>query len=192
MNFYDQNSRCLGHTLSWDHSLTEEVALSNEHLLNTQDYELRVYFWRKLMLAVSQHQWDQWEIFLLPSAKSNAENSTVLADSKFISILRQSKQEIQFIEICLETQKNSCIVSPYFYKPIESSKGKGVKFLVSWCSIISLIEVQTSNLAVYPCDCSHNDTSEHGLADMVVMHWWLDLMILEVLSNLNDSMILWF
>jgi len=35
-------------------------------------------------------------------------------------------------------------------------------------------------------------TSGHGSADMVVLGWWLDLMILEVFSNLNDSMILWF
>lgn len=48
---------------------------------------------------------DQWEIFLLSSAKPDAENSTVLADSKFISILRQRKEEAQFIEICLVTQK---------------------------------------------------------------------------------------
>ena len=33
-------------------------------------------------------------------------------------------------------------------------------------------------------------TSGHGLAGMVVLGWWLDLMILEVFSNLNDSMIL--
>jgi len=35
------------------------------------------------------------------------------------------------------------------------------------------------------CRC---DTSGHGLAGMVVMGWRLDLMILEVFSNLNDSM----
>ena len=35
-------------------------------------------------------------------------------------------------------------------------------------------------------------TSGHGLAGMVVLGWWLDLMILEVFSNLNNSMILWF
>jgi len=34
-------------------------------------------------------------------------------------------------------------------------------------------------------------TSGHGLGGMVVMGWWLGLMILEVFSNLNDSMILW-
>ena len=33
-------------------------------------------------------------------------------------------------------------------------------------------------------------TSGHGLADMVVLGWQSDLMILEVFSNLNDSMIL--
>jgi len=33
-------------------------------------------------------------------------------------------------------------------------------------------------------------TSGHGLADMVVLGGWLDLMILEVFSNLNDSMFL--
>ena len=32
-------------------------------------------------------------------------------------------------------------------------------------------------------------TSGHGLEGMVVLGWWLDLMILEVFSNLNDSMI---
>jgi len=31
-------------------------------------------------------------------------------------------------------------------------------------------------------------TSGHGLAGMVVMGWRLDMMILEVFSNLNDSM----
>jgi len=34
------------------------------------------------------------------------------------------------------------------------------------------------------CRC---DTWGHGLAGMVVLGWWLDLMILEVFSNLNDS-----
>jgi len=29
-----------------------------------------------------------------------------------------------------------------------------------------------------------------GLAGMVVLGWWLDLMILEVFSNLTDSVIL--
>jgi len=33
-------------------------------------------------------------------------------------------------------------------------------------------------------------TSGHGLAGMVVMGWQLDLIILEVFSNLNDSMLL--
>jgi len=32
----------------------------------------------------------------------------------------------------------------------------------------------------------------YGLVGMVVLGWWLDLMILEVCSNLNDSMFLWF
>jgi len=38
------------------------------------------------------------------------------------------------------------------------------------------------------------DTSEHGLAGMVVLGWQLDLMILEVFSNLwfYDSMIFLF
>ena len=31
----------------------------------------------------------------------------------------------------------------------------------------------------------------YGLAGIAVLGWWLDLMILEVFSNLNDSMILW-
>jgi len=35
-------------------------------------------------------------------------------------------------------------------------------------------------------------TSGHSLAGMVVVGWRLDLMILEVFSNLNDSMILQF
>jgi len=35
-------------------------------------------------------------------------------------------------------------------------------------------------------------TSAQGLAGMGVLGWRLDLMILEVFSNLNDSMILWF
>ena len=33
-------------------------------------------------------------------------------------------------------------------------------------------------------------TSGHGLLGMVVLGGWLDLMILEVFSNLNDSIIL--
>ena len=33
-------------------------------------------------------------------------------------------------------------------------------------------------------------TSGYGLAGTVVLGWWLDLMILEVFCNLNDSMIL--
>jgi len=39
------------------------------------------------------------------------------------------------------------------------------------------------------CRCG---TLGHGLAGMVVLGGWLDLMILEVFSNLNHSMILWF
>jgi len=35
-------------------------------------------------------------------------------------------------------------------------------------------------------------TSRHGLAGIVVLGWRLTLMILEVFSNLNDSVILWF
>ena len=35
-------------------------------------------------------------------------------------------------------------------------------------------------------------TLGHGLAGMGVLGWWLDLMILEVFANLNDSMTLWF
>ena len=34
-------------------------------------------------------------------------------------------------------------------------------------------------------------TSGHGLADMVVLDWQLDLTILEVFSNLNDSVVLY-
>jgi len=37
------------------------------------------------------------------------------------------------------------------------------------------------------CRCG---TLGHGLAGMVVMGQWLDWMILEVFSNLNDSMVL--
>ena len=36
------------------------------------------------------------------------------------------------------------------------------------------------------CRCG---TLEYGLVSMVVLGGWLDLMILEVFSNLNDSMI---
>ena len=39
------------------------------------------------------------------------------------------------------------------------------------------------------CRCG---TSGHGLAGVVVIGWQLDLMILEVFSNLNDSMILFY
>jgi len=35
-------------------------------------------------------------------------------------------------------------------------------------------------------------TEKHGSVDVVEVGWWLDYMILEVFSNLNDSMILWF
>ena len=34
-------------------------------------------------------------------------------------------------------------------------------------------------------------TSAHGLVGLVVLGWRLDVMILEVFSNFNDSMILW-
>ena len=34
-------------------------------------------------------------------------------------------------------------------------------------------------------------TSGHGLADMMVLGWRLDFMILEVFSNINESVILW-
>jgi len=37
------------------------------------------------------------------------------------------------------------------------------------------------------CRCG---TSGHGLAGMGVLGWRLDVMILEIFSNLNDSMIL--
>jgi len=46
-------------------------------------------------------------------------------------------------------------------------------------------------LSHHPWRCRKNDgTSGHGLAGMVALRWWLDLMILEVFSNLNNSMIL--
>jgi len=38
--------------------------------------------------------------------------------------------------------------------------------------------------------CRHS-TLGHRLVGMVALGWWLDLMILEVFSNPNDSMILW-
>jgi len=43
----------------------------------------------------------------------------------------------------------------------------------------------------HPWRCSKNiyGTSGHGLEGVVVMGWWLDLVILEVFSNLNNSMI---
>jgi len=36
------------------------------------------------------------------------------------------------------------------------------------------------------CRCG---TWGHGLAGMVVLGWWMDLLILEVFSSLNDSVI---
>jgi len=39
------------------------------------------------------------------------------------------------------------------------------------------------------CRCG---TSGDGVAGMVVLGGWLDLMILEVFSNLNNSMILFY
>ena len=39
------------------------------------------------------------------------------------------------------------------------------------------------------CRCG---TSGYGLVGMVVLGWQLDLVTLEIFSNLNDSMILWF
>ena len=39
--------------------------------------------------------------------------------------------------------------------------------------------------------CRHG-TLGHGLVGVVMLGWQLDLMILEVFSNLNDSVMLWF
>lgn len=116
-----------------------------------------ICFWRKLMLAVSQHQWDQWEIFLLSSDKTDAENSIVLADSKFISTPRQSKQETQFTEICLETQKAisekekrcSCIFSPSIYNPIETPAVKWWTSLFLAFQLFFLIIVQTFDVILF-------------------------------------------
>lgn len=98
---------------------------------------------------------------------SDAENSTVLADSKLISIFRQSKQETQFIKICSETQKaipeknfwGSCVFSPCFYKLRASSRGFFLWGEVP-CFLLFNYFLNNSaklryNLAVYPCDCSH-------------------------------------
>lgn len=57
------------------------------------------------MLVISQYQWNQWEIFLFLSAKADAKSSTALANSKLISMFRQSKQETQFVKISLGNQK---------------------------------------------------------------------------------------
>ena len=47
--------------------------------------------------------------------------------------------------------------------------------------------VESPSLEVFK-KCGYG-TSGHGLAGMVVLGGWLDLMILEVFSNHNDSMI---
>ena len=49
--------------------------------------------------------------------------------------------------------------------------------------------VESPSLEMFKKTCGYGP-SGHGLAGMVVLGWWLDLMILEVFSNLNDSMIL--
>jgi len=49
--------------------------------------------------------------------------------------------------------------------------------------------VKSPSLEVFKKTCGCG-TSGSGLAGMVVMGWWWDVMILEVFSNLNDSMIL--
>jgi len=48
--------------------------------------------------------------------------------------------------------------------------------------------VESPSLEVFKKMCRYG-TSGHGLAGMVVLGRWLDLMILEVFSTLNDSMI---
>jgi len=35
-------------------------------------------------------------------------------------------------------------------------------------------------------------TSQHGLAGKVVLGWWLDLMIIDIIYNLNDFIVLWW
>jgi len=49
--------------------------------------------------------------------------------------------------------------------------------------------VESPSLEVFKKHARYS-TSGHGLVGMVVLGRWLDLMILEVFSNLNDSMIL--
>jgi len=47
--------------------------------------------------------------------------------------------------------------------------------------------VESPSLEVFKKTCRCG-TSGHGLVGMVLLGGWLDLMILEVFSNLNDSM----
>jgi len=47
---------------------------------------------------------------------------------------------------------------------------------------------ESPSLEVLKKRCRYG-ASGHGLADMVVLGGWLDLVILEVFSNLNNSMI---
>jgi len=48
--------------------------------------------------------------------------------------------------------------------------------------------VESPSLEVFK-KCVGRGTLGHGLAGMVVMGWQLNLMILEVFSNLNDSIL---
>ena len=50
--------------------------------------------------------------------------------------------------------------------------------------------VESPPLEVFKNTCRHG-TSGHALVDMMVLGWWLDLMILEAFSSLNDFVILW-
>jgi len=49
--------------------------------------------------------------------------------------------------------------------------------------------VDSPSLEVFKKRCRRGN-SGHGLVGMVVMGWWLDWMISDIFSNLNDSMVL--
>jgi len=69
-----------------------------------------------------------------------------------------------------------------------------VNIFVLWCWTVKQGAQRSSGVTIPGGvkKASSYGTSGHGLAGMVVMGWRLDLMILGVFSNLDDSKILWY
>ena len=84
---------------------------------------------------------------------------------------------------CLTQVKCCSHLYSHIFPAFPRNVPQNLAALVCWSSSFATAPL-VSSPSVGRCG-----TAGHGLAGVVVMGWWLHLMILEVFSNLNDSMI---